>query len=207
MPLHYQDFRNLTLDERRAKTGELYLRGNTQADIARMLNVCQQTISNDISACRKEWLANRLLCTEELVAVQLAKIDRVEAAAWDAYDRSKQPGRSKRTKEDVKGAEVTRTVEGRDGNPRWAELALRCVRERCELLGLYAARDADPRDANAPEIGSLTVDEFRALSVSEQIRVMQEAYRRWDGKRKPKLVDGRAANAVDADSPGGLGAG
>ncbi len=204
MPLHYLDLRNLTLDDRRSKTGELYLRGLTQVDIARMLNICQQTVSNDIAACRKEWLAHRLLQMDEIIAVQLAKIDRAEAAAWDGYDRSCEQARSKRTKEDSRGAEVTRTVEGRDGNPRFLELALRCVRERCELLGVYAARDADARDASAPEIGDMmTVEQFRGLSVSEQQRVMQEAYRRWDGKRRPKLVDGRVGDAGAESGPAG----
>jgi hypothetical protein len=97
---------------------KLYVRGLTQQRIADHLNVTQQTVCRDLKIIRREW---RRVMAEEyatLAAEQLPRIDAIEAAAWDGWERSRRDG----------GA----------GDPRFLKAALSCVERRCKLIGADA---------------------------------------------------------------------
>ena len=68
--------------------GELYLQGKTQAEIAVELKVDRTTLWRDLQAVREEWLKDRVSGYDKLKQIELQRIDRVEAAAWEGYDRS-----------------------------------------------------------------------------------------------------------------------
>ncbi len=161
-----------------------YLHGQTMRQIAARRNIDTATVCRDIKAARAEWAEHRLLGIDELKANELAKLEAIELAAWQGWDRSCDVAQSKRTKQRGTAAPETDTTErGQAGNPRFLELAIRCHEKRCELLGLKEVRPEDERDAGAPEPGELTLDEFKRLSPQEQIRVMAERFRKWTGAR------------------------
>jgi len=80
--------RAFALLSRRKRVAELYLAGARQGEIARELQVRQTTISNDVAYIRSEWLASMLRDFNERKAEELAKIDRFEEVAWQAWERS-----------------------------------------------------------------------------------------------------------------------
>ena len=98
----------------------LYLRGMYQADIAARLNaregitysLTQPTISRDLTAIRRAWLASSVRDFEQQRAIELAKIDNLEIVYWEAWQRSCD----------------AKTLHG----VQW------CINRRCVLLGLDA---------------------------------------------------------------------
>lgn len=128
---------------------EMYLSGRTQADIGNILGLTQQTISNDLKALQQRWLESSVRDFDELRAEQLAKIDRLEAEYWAAWDRSKRPktrkGKKSKTTSGPLGDsdESSVVVEERDGNPAWLAGVDKCIERRCKLLGLDAPTKAD----------------------------------------------------------------
>lgn len=110
------------LMDRRKQVMELYLQGKTQWDIARLINVSQGTVCNDLTALRKNWLASALRDFDTLKAEELAKIDNVERAAWDAWECSRKP--------------VGKSEVMRPGDPRFLAQVFECVETRLKILGL-----------------------------------------------------------------------
>lgn len=94
----------------RAEIARRYLQGQPQHRIAEALGLSQAQISLDLRAVRQEWLRSSLMNFNERKAMEIAKLDRVERAAWEAYEGSK------------------------DG--RFLVIALKSVEQRCRLLGL-----------------------------------------------------------------------
>ena len=66
----------------RRKIADLYLKGWIQADIAAEIGMAQQTVSNDIKALQKDWLASALIDFNEAKSQELAKVDRLEREYW-----------------------------------------------------------------------------------------------------------------------------
>jgi len=126
--------------QRRQAVASRYLRGESQATIARALGVTQQQISLDLQAIHALWLAAALRDTDALKAEQRAKIDAVEREAWAAWHRSQQP-REMTVTEATDGGETPRRKnsvrrEGQAGAPCFLAVILTCVARRCTLLGL-----------------------------------------------------------------------
>lgn len=74
--------------ERRMRATQMYLQGKAQWEIAAELKVSANTVSLDIAAVEKMWLASTLRDFDAAKAEQLAKIDNLERRAWEAWWRS-----------------------------------------------------------------------------------------------------------------------
>ena len=70
-------------DQRRERVARLYVSGKSQRAIAVIVGVSQPTVSNDLEEIRKQWLSDAKMNFAERQAKELAKIDAVEAEAWD----------------------------------------------------------------------------------------------------------------------------
>jgi hypothetical protein len=81
----------LALQQRRKQVAEMYLRGQTQWQIAHQMGVNQAQISRDLKVIRREWLNSAVQDFDARKAQELAKIDAVEAEAWTAWKRSQEP--------------------------------------------------------------------------------------------------------------------
>jgi hypothetical protein len=124
---------------RRARAAELYVRGWTQQRIADHLNVTQQAVCRALKLIRREWRAARLRNYDQLVDEQLPRIDAIEAAAWDGWERSRAAG----------GA----------GNVRFLAVALNCVERRCKLIGADA-----PTKVNLGDLDRLIDEQLARLA-------------------------------------------
>jgi hypothetical protein len=139
----------LRMASRRSKVAALVLQGVTnQFEIANKIGLGdegQSTVSRDLKAIKAEWRQSTLVDWNEAKGKELARLDRVEAEYWAAWERSKIEKESTRTKRRTGGespsdeAEVKK--EKRDGDPRFLEGILGCIAQRCRLL--YLERDQD----------------------------------------------------------------
>ena len=133
----------LARDQRRI--AELYLEGWLQADIAETLGISQSTVSNDLKALQKQWLASSLIDFDQAKAREIAKIDKLEWEYYQAWHRSCEDAETVIEKGKGKGGEknptsVEKTVQrkGQAGDPRFLTGVQWCIERRCKILGIDA---------------------------------------------------------------------
>jgi hypothetical protein len=169
MPQHKQE----VVNHRRHQVAELYLGGKYQVEIARLVGVSQQQVSLDLKAVQRAWLASSIRNFDEVKAEQLAKIDRIEREAWSAWERSLQV-REVTVQEVIEGEhrthKVSRRKEPGGGDPRYLQIAQRCIDQRIDLLGIGASAEA--HKALATGLASLLA---QATSATDDAPPMAEA--------------------------------
>jgi hypothetical protein len=137
--------RHHTAEQRRQQIAALYLQGHYQSAIAQQLGVSQQQVSYDLKAVQKTWLASALRDFDQAKAQELAKIDEAERAYWAGWERSCQQQEVTLTKQ-VDGKEPRTEASIRRetpvGDPRFLDGVLKCITQRCDLLGLSTATEA-----------------------------------------------------------------
>ncbi len=141
------------IDKDRTEVAEMFVRAVPVRQIAIRLNKMNahlgyslsfQQIYQDITVITKNWQQERTAYIDRQVSMEVAKINAVENAAWDAWERSVD-GRKKteitggRTDDEgrIIGGEVNkRTKESSAGDGRYLMIVLTCVKQRAELLGI-----------------------------------------------------------------------
>lgn len=127
----------VTIEKRRNEVIRLYLMGMAQIDIAVAVGVCPGQITNDIQQTRKKWLSENMEMMTEQKARELAKLDLLEAEAWDAWQNSKNPIKKKHTEHYRKKLTLEKETETESsGDPRFLSQVENCIKGRCQLLGL-----------------------------------------------------------------------
>jgi transcriptional regulator with XRE-family HTH domain len=155
---------------RRQQVAEMYLRGLYQSDIAEKLGVDQSTISRDLSELRKEWLERSINHIDQKKAIELAKLDRLEVTYWEAWERSRENAEVETTEQIGKRGKdeggiiperirKTKRVEGQSGNPAFLEGVLKCIVQRCKILGIEAPVKQD-LTTNGKELPAATVNVY-----------------------------------------------
>lgn len=167
---------------RREKVAALYLSGQTQDAIALAVGCSRTTVSIDLVLIRAEWRNSALCNMNSLVERELERIDRIEVEAWAAWERSQLPAESVTTTAD----ETRKTVEGQSGDPRYLQIALKCVEDRRRLLGLDAPSRTEskvtadvtattthflPRDQMRRQV----LDRFAQLEARAELTTVREA--------------------------------
>lgn len=146
--------RKLTQDERNKRihdVGQLYLQGKTQQQIAELLGCAQSQISYDLKILRRYWRMSAIRNFDEVKERELARIDRLESEAWDAFNLSKQMYEKSFTEqindgsakagEAASGGKKLRaqiTKETRTGDTSFLQTIQWCIGKRSEILGLNA---------------------------------------------------------------------
>ena len=140
------------------KIGEMYLRGETQMQIAEELKMSVSTVCRDLKTLQDDWVESSLVDYDEAKAKELAKIDQLEREYWDAWVNSREDKETDTKKaislaakiEDEGGEpgviirhEGTRREEGQTGDPRFLTGVQWCINKRCEILGLDAPHKTD----------------------------------------------------------------
>src|SRR5262245_53003661 len=145
------------LAHRRQRIAERYLRGEYQTTIAADLGINQAQVSRDLKAIRALWLASAVRDFDAAKAQELAKLDEVERAAWDSFQKSTEEKHVSvqeqhddpltYTDKDGKPRIANRTrkhvslrKEGQSGNPAFLTVILTCIERRCAILGLDAPK-------------------------------------------------------------------
>jgi hypothetical protein len=142
----------LRVESRRLKAAELYLRGTTSLTrIAAELGVHKSQISRDFKIIKARWRDQYTADLNTAKQRELAKLDGLEATAWQAWERSCQDAETLhsgvlkgRTNKDGKPLpdvqKSYKTVHGQTGDARFLELVHSCIAQRCKILGLMPNR-------------------------------------------------------------------
>jgi hypothetical protein len=137
--------------------GELYTQGLSHYAITNRLNssrpykLSRQIVTTQIQGIIGEWRAKMLQAVDEKIADELARLNKIEREAWDAWERSKaeETKTTSEKSEGTNGRTLARVIKaGRDGDPRFLMIVGNCVTERCKLLGLYAASKVEHGNAD-----------------------------------------------------------
>jgi len=138
---------------RRAQVAKLVIKKWTTRAIAAELKVTSGTVAADIKAVRAEWRETRAQAYDDHVSEVLACFDYLYAEAIKGWERSqddsvkqvtarrgvdpKDPGSTGGT------ADLSVTKERSAGDPAFLAAARSALREKCEVLGLYAPKRTD----------------------------------------------------------------
>lgn len=181
----------LRVASRRSKIAAMVLSGITnQFEIAQRLGLepgpGQKMVSLDMKWIRNEWRLQAIEDWGDFVGQELARVDKLEKEAWEAWERSCKNRTS--TKSRIKlgkrgdqnsseeGEEVA--LQQRDGDPRFLVLVDNCIERRCKLLQLELKPGKD-RGTLGPNTGEKPVDQskisledFRRLPMEERLRIL-----------------------------------
>lgn len=149
--------KELICSKKKVEIARLYMEARSQAAIAEQMGLSINTVAKYLREIREEWKQEYKELWETKKAEQLAKIDRVEEEAWDAWFRScgeqittKRTVREYRENVDSpRGGHVMvpieqnreQVVRQQNGDPRFLERIQWCIEMRVKILGLIKASD------------------------------------------------------------------
>lgn len=132
---------DLTIAELRAEAGRLHLRGKTLTEIAELINVPRMTVADWVRQCKEAWKDR----AADDMHVELAKVDELEAFAWERLEQSLNPESSQKIERELsdvtrKMAETKRvlTRTKSNGSKQWADVIQWCIDYRTKVKGGYA---------------------------------------------------------------------
>ncbi len=123
--------------ERRRLVAEMWNRhGATVEETAEALGVRVSTVANDRAWLRKQWVESITDETTEIIAREVAKLDKQEAELWEAWEQSKMDKVSITESGSGDNKYVRKTTSTSKPNPKYMELIIKCQTRRASLLGL-----------------------------------------------------------------------
>lgn len=181
-------------DRRREAVERLYCKGVPQLQIAQELGIPLRTLLSDLEAIKQGWLASAQAGFDELRARELAKINHLEAVAWQGWERSCRDQET--TKVVLQGKETQRsekTVRTQAGNQAFLNRISWCIERRSRLLGLEAAARTAKRKDDEPQ----DVDTIR-MQVVEFIASFDERAAIADLEKASGAIGAADGNSDDA---------
>ena len=172
---------------------EMYLRGWSQYEIAEYLGITRQLVCHELTKIQKIWQEHIAANHDRLRANELAKLDHLEARAWEQFDKSCEDAETYAEEEFEAGfihdddSEQTPTGgkkrklkkrQGQSGDPRYMQIIRECAAERCKILGLYAPKQHQVQmQAEVVNYSLLSYDERKVLerALARQIEARAEA--------------------------------
>lgn len=146
-------------------------------------------VYTDVQRLIKEWQEERLENTDDKITAELARIDLVIKEAWQMWEKSKQDYKTKKQKQegmprtDEKGRQISidtikAMMEDSEkrafGDPRYLDIILRAMQQRCKLLGL----DQQRIDISAATSGAI---EIRYIDAGVPCATSEEEVRTREG--------------------------
>lgn len=152
---------------------------------------CQQ-VFNDIKAEMIEWKKENMMVVNEYIQLEVRKLDKMEVELWQAWERSKE---SKRKSEivggDIINGNVTggtlskRTLENKNGDPRYLDMILKLYERKAKLLGYNA-----PININLYSEQQTSEQRYDISSLDPEI-IVNIAYQLQDAEFKKKQNEER----------------
>lgn len=134
--------------KRRERVAKAYLQGETQRAISEAEGVSLGTINGDLKYLRGQWQKNASADIDERIGQELAKLDQLEAQAWESYFKSQkvvEKGQGKRKSPPAKKGQKPKESESSfvkqiesAGDPRFLNIVENCIERRCRILGIDA---------------------------------------------------------------------
>ena len=163
-----------------------YLKGKSQVEIARLVNLHQTKVSQELEILRRQWIQAAGVDFAEAQGAALQKIDDMEQEAIQQYQKSRKSKKITTRKREprtiipdtqaevnekgdiVESQPVTqyvvveesiRTEEG-TGDVRWHDQVMKCIDMRLKVLGLYRQTTKEGVDGRLIPV-SLTKETIR----------------------------------------------
>jgi hypothetical protein len=174
------------LNEKQLIVG-LYLQGNS---MARVIELAEQqsghrfgmhTIVKHVREATEEWKANKADMIENHKAIELEKINRLEATYWNAWARSCET-QTKKTKIKKKGeGERMALSQVRDderqtmGDPRFLTGIQWCTEMRCKILGIETPQTAlQLNTVNNTQVNNTTVIQRKVVFLKRETTIQPQ---------------------------------
>jgi hypothetical protein len=146
---------------------QMYLQGYSFMEIAKVVQLSSVLVRETVEESRKIWLERHDRALSDLVAEQVAKIDRVESRAWESYELSRETTSESidATGSNDKGAwsSVKKIRKKQTGSADFLHIILSCVKQRTDLLGLSKRSEEDAIRHNSMLVVVNTPEEARAI--------------------------------------------
>lgn len=104
---------------------------------AKEIGVSVATAYSDYRELLEEWKSESLDNIDKLKTIELKKLDALESAAWDAWERSGGRKVKTRTTQKMGGVTVENLEWEETGNPKYLQVINQCMNQRAQILGLY----------------------------------------------------------------------
>jgi hypothetical protein len=189
----------LDIARRREQVARLYAEGLSRTLIAQQLKVSDKTVFRDLRFIAKLWrrLLGRNLVTAK--ALELAKINRLEAAAWEAWERSYRDEESTKVTVDGEKKRAEKVTKNQSGDVKFLDRVAWCIEKRFNILALGELGDASGYGTRGDNI-PLEQRRKRILALLDVFRERERAE-----AARPRAVDSPADQPQAADAPAALG--
>ena len=177
------DSERVKRQRRLPEIAELYITGMSQPEIARRYNLTDSTITRDLQEIRAQWLSAAVDSYAELKSMELARLDKLELAAWAGYARSQndaekqlivaEPVAQNENEKELPRAAARQTIriekriEKQTGDVGWLSLILDIIKRRCAIFGFDAPKKIAPTPPDGPEPYQPINDDERVRRVLE----------------------------------------
>ena len=135
----------------------------------------------DTKVIERQWIEHYLDDVNAMKAKELARIDKIERAAWEAWDASKrtlaktekeqveneQSGKDDKVYQRHRKTRAKKTEQERDPDKKFLETVQWCVEQRCTILGLNAAQRYDISWRKQAEAAGIEPEKLKKKLVDE----------------------------------------
>lgn len=138
-------------EEQLALIAQYHKDGLSQSEIATRIGCSRPQIHYDMQTLFRRWREEQMDKIWDIRLSELAKLDLLENTAWDEWERSRLDAEKNVTKNvevsaidndgqllKLPAEEITRTVAGQAGDPRFLEIIRKCIEDRRKIYGLDA---------------------------------------------------------------------
>lgn len=142
----------------------------------------------DVKVIERQWIEHYLADVNAMKAKELARIDRIEMAAWNEWERSKRT-LAKTEKEQVENEQIgkddntfqrhrktraKKTEQERDADKEFMKIIQWCVEQRCTILGLNAAQRYDISWRKQAEAAGVDPDKLQDQLVDQFVEAARK---------------------------------
>lgn len=191
-----QSARNLATEERRRKAVAMKLAGKRVKEIAKELQVSESAAHRYIRENHTVSIQARVGDGQKEIEEKLAELAWVRAEARKGWERSQSDKEKITTKSPGKiGDEITQTIEGQVGDPRFLQIYRECIKQECEMLGINAPIKIEAKTETNTNVNvqvGITVQALESMSNDELLEYLDET--------RSTLVSGPSSEA-GTDSP------
>lgn len=171
--------------ERVEKVAEYWLKGKGLRVISQLVGLSVAQVKRDVDHARKMWAESFETNVQALINKELARLDRIEAEAWRAWERS-QAKQIERVEEKTESVEHGTTIKkGKRtkqpiGDAAMLAIPLKCVEMRLRFLEFITRDNGGSSDdivVEAVEVivknreeaqGMLTYEQFRNIAKTDE---------------------------------------
>lgn len=156
-----------------------YLKGYNGQEVAELAShelggarISRIFVNKAVKEAIQLWRKQKDALIADHKAIELEKINKLEATYWEAWESSKKSQKTTtvRTKATVTGKEETNQERHQTGEPRFLQGIENCIKQRCAILGIEAPQVViQNNNSNSTTIVRKVVFKTRETTIRPQI--------------------------------------